>query len=631
VADKPTDEELQQRINELEKEVPKLKQSEEKLRESEWILEQVQSIAHIGSWYMDFVTGESGFSDELYKMHGVGHEFDCSANNILENLIHPDDREKVQSAFEKALKGKFVPPLEWRIVRPDGVERTIYFEGAKVSFDKDNNPIKIIAVVQDITDRKQMEEELRKSEEKYRLLVKNLPSIIYKGYIDWSVEFFDNKIKLLTGYDVNDFNSRKISWADIIIQEDVETARECFVQALKTDKSYVREYRIRSKAGDIHWIQERGHIVCNNQGAVDYVSGVFFDITDRKLAEESLRKSEEKARALLNATTDAVVLLDHQGVILDINDTYAQQFHKSKEEMIGVCIWDLFSSEVIGSRKANVKKVFESGKPILKVEEWEGIWNDTIIYPVCDSRGDVTRVAIFAHDITDRKGAEEHVRNLTQQLLKAQESERQRIARDLHDNVAHDLSLLKISCDTLFDDHPQAPVEIRQKAPELSKMIQGSITAVRDMAYDLRPPGLDQLGIVHTVYQYCDEFAEKNGISIDFFSAGLDHLKIHFDTEINLYRLIQEALWNIKRHADASHVTIRLVASFPKIILRIEDNGKGFDVKDRLVAALNEKRMGLRSMEERVSLLEGKMTIQSRPMEGTKIFIEVPYMEKQYV
>jgi PAS domain S-box-containing protein len=615
----------------MEKENHKLKQREEKLRESEWILKQFQNIANIGSWYMDFITNESGFSDELYKMHGVDDRFDCSAVNIMAKLIHPEDQEKVQSAFEKTLAGEVQPPIEWRIIRPDGKERIMYSEGAKVFFDKDNKPTKIIASVQDITDRKQMEEALKTGEEKYRLLLQNLPSIVYKGYKDWSIEFFDTKIKHFTGYDVDEFNSRRMKWIDIIIKEDIEDARRCFTRALKTNRSYVREYRIRSKDEHIHWIQERGQIICDRKGEIEHVSGVFFDITDHKKAEEALRKSEEKARALLNATNDAVVLLDSEGRILDINDTCARRFHKRKDEMMGLRIWDLLSPEVTERRNQKVKQVFESGKPVRMVDELQGVWNDTNIYPVCNLTGEVTRVAIFDCDITDRKRAEEQIHSLTHQLIKAQESERQRIARDLHDNLAQDLSLLKIGCDTLFDDQPSIPVKIRQKAVGLSQLLQESITAVRDMAYDLRPPGLDQLGLVRTVYQYCEEFSEKTGINVDFFAAGMDDLKIPFDIEINLYRLIQEALWNIKKHADANRVTLRLVASFPTIILRIEDDGKGFEVEDRLVAASNEKRMGLWSMTERVSLLKGKMRIKSRPAEGTKIYAEVPFKEKNYV
>jgi signal transduction histidine kinase len=139
---------------------------------------------------------------------------------------------------------------------------------------------------------------------------------------------------------------------------------------------------------------------------------------------------------------------------------------------------------------------------------------------------------------------------------------------------------------------------------------------------------MDQLGLVRTVYQYCEDFSEKNNVSIDFFTAGMKDLKLDFDTEINLYRLIQEGLNNIKKHAQASQAVVRLVASSPNIILRIEDNGQGFDVASRLARSFTEKRLGLSGMEERVSLLAGTMSIKSRPSKGTRILIEVPCKEK---
>jgi signal transduction histidine kinase len=138
---------------------------------------------------------------------------------------------------------------------------------------------------------------------------------------------------------------------------------------------------------------------------------------------------------------------------------------------------------------------------------------------------------------------------------------------------------------------------------------------------------MDQLGLVRTVNQYCEDFSEKNNVSIDFYTAGMKDLKLDFDTEINLYRLIQEGLNNIKKHAEADHIIIRLVASSPNIILRIEDNGKGFDVERRLARSLKEKRLGLSSMQERVSLLEGTMRIKSQLSMGTRILIEVPCKE----
>jgi PAS domain S-box-containing protein len=145
----------------------------------------------------------------------------------------------------------------------------------------------------EIEDRKRVEEDLRKSETRYRHLINSIPSIVYRGYQDWSVDFIDEKIQLLTGFSKEEFNSRKIKWSDLVIDGDLEVAKRAFVQALKTDKSYVREYRIETKSGEILWIQDRGQIECDEQGNIDYVSGVFFDVTQRKQLERAIVQREK--------------------------------------------------------------------------------------------------------------------------------------------------------------------------------------------------------------------------------------------------------------------------------------------------------------------------------------------------
>ena len=119
------------------------------------------------------------------------------------------------------------------------------------------------------------------------------------------------------------------------------------------------------------------------------------------------------------------------------------------------------------------------------------------------------------------------------------------------------------------------------------------------------------------------------GLPVDFQSAGLKNLKVDYTIKINVYRLVQEGLTNIRKHAAAERATLKLTAAFPNIILRVEDNGRGFDVHARAAAAVQEKRMGLRSMQERVTLLNGKMKLQSKPGQGTKVFIKLPFAEKK--
>ncbi len=150
----------------------------------------------------------------------------------------------------------------------------------------------LYSIIHDITERKRVEDSLRESEAKYRRLVQNLPCCVYKGYKDWSVDFIDGKIEALTGISMEEFNSRRKKWSDMVAEEDMADVRKAFIMALKSDGAYVREYRIKAKGGEYCWIQERAMIVCDERGEIDYVSGVFFDTTEQKRAEEVLRKSE---------------------------------------------------------------------------------------------------------------------------------------------------------------------------------------------------------------------------------------------------------------------------------------------------------------------------------------------------
>jgi signal transduction histidine kinase len=224
----------------------------------------------------------------------------------------------------------------------------------------------------------------------------------------------------------------------------------------------------------------------------------------------------------------------------------------------------------------------------------------------------------------NHKRTEELVHALSQELLKAQEVERKRLSFALHDNLAQDLASLKIGLDILLEEQGDTPVATRQRVSELSRMVQRSITVVRDMAYDLHPAGLEELGLVKTVRLYCEDFSNRTGREVEFSSVGLEAIALDSDTQIALYRLIQESLTNIQKHTDTGPVTIRLTASFPHIMLCIEDQGKGFDVDKRLVAALGEKRMGLWSMRQRVAHLRGELKIESHPTLGTKIVVKVP-------
>lgn len=214
---------------------------------------------------------------------------------------------------------------------------------------------------------------------------------------------------------------------------------------------------------------------------------------------------------------------------------------------------------------------------------------------------------------------------MTREVLRTQEQERQRLAFDLHDNVAQELSALKIFCGGLLKEYSTAPKPAIVRLEFIAESLKKCIETVRELSYDLRPPGLTQLGLAQTVAQLCEQFGEASGVQVDFQISGLDEVEPEYNVAINCYRIIQEALSNVKKHAKAKTVQVRLIASFPKIIVRIRDNGVGFDVAARSTEVVAERRMGLRNMEKRATLLDGMMTIESFPGKGTLIIVALPY------
>jgi len=144
------------------------------------------------------------------------------------------------------------------------------------------------------------------------------------------------------------------------------------------------------------------------------------------------------------------------------------------------------------------------------------------------------------------------------------------------------------------------------------------------MAYDLRPSALDELGLLRTLGQYCREFTERTAITAEFVSPGMDRVELTPDMEINLYRIIQEALHNVMKHSHADYVSVSLVASYPSIILLITDNGRGFDPDESAGDDGDRSGMGLSSMRERARLLGGDLEVRSRPGVGVRLRVEVP-------
>ena len=487
-------------------------------------------------------------------------------------------------------------------------------------------------LLNEIEDRKKIEKTLRESQERHRIIFDGSRDAIFISGADGAILIFNRSASHLTGYQPNELKKLKIF--DLYAKVDPERHGD-FFKRIWAGQSISGEAKIARKDGRTIYTEFSSRkIVIAGKTCAHTIAR---DVTARKKSEAALRHSEAKYRELVQNTNSIIVRYDPLGHITFFNEYARKFFGFPDQEIIGQNIlgsiipWRSSSGRDYRSLMMDFLKHPER-YPTNEIENVRrgGLraWIAWTNKPIRDKNDRIVEILSVGVDVSQRKQAREQVQFLTHQLIKAQENERLKISRDLHDHIAQDLSTLKISLETLFKNQPAAT---RKKVSQLSDILQRSIASVRDMAYDLRPPGLDQLGLVKTLYLYCEDFSKSNGVEIDFAAAGVDELNLEYETEINIYRLIQEALNNIKRHAGANRVTMRLVTSSPDIVIRIKDNGKGFDVNDRRKWALKKKRMGLQSMVERVRLLEGKINIQSRPNKGTYIFIEIPLKEKPIV
>lgn len=234
---------------------------------------------------------------------------------------------------------------KWTYIKKDGTELTVSMS-INTLREPDGTVGGFLFIANDVTEKKRSEQALKESEQKYRLLINNLPNIIYRGYADGALEFIDNKIEAITGYSRNDFLSRSIKWQDIIVREDLDGAVDKFKKALKHDKSYIREYRIRARNGDIIWIEEGGQIVCDKDGKIDFITGAFLDITERKLAEKALYESEAKYRSLFDSGPNPVFVVDRKTLnVLDANPSAEDTYGYTKEELVGKPFYKFAAAE----------------------------------------------------------------------------------------------------------------------------------------------------------------------------------------------------------------------------------------------------------------------------------------------
>ncbi len=553
----------------------------------------------------------------------------CSAAELLEmrlhDLTHPEDLPTSAKLFEKtATMGKpFV--IEMRFVRPDDSIVWVHVTISAI-LDAQGKPQSILAVALDLTARMQMETDLQASE-KYRSLFDSID----EGFC--IVEMLFDAAGKPRDYRFLEFNPMfgKLTGLENAI------GKRALELVPDLEKFWVETYGRVALTGEA--VRFENHSEQMNRWFDVYASRigdeasrkvaiVFTNITERKLSEQNLRESEERLRLIINSVEDyAIITTDTKGIINGWNPGAEKMFGYAESEIIGRNCEILFTPEdrAQGVPAAEMQAAIERGsvedERIHVRKDGSRFFFSGVIQPLKDSA--IKGFVKIARDMTERIEAEQTMRQkeMLQKMIGAQEDERRRIARDLHDELGQLLVALRLKLEAVRKSC-ETNQELRARVDDSQTLAKRIDDGLDFLAWELRPAALDDLGLRAALEKYVREWTHYAGITATLLGSGYKKERLAPEVETNLYRIAQEALNNAYKHSDAKTVEIVLEKrGADTIVLIVEDDGKGFNPKTKMTRG---KGIGLIGMTERAALIGGSLAIESAPGKGTTVHVRVP-------
>lgn len=381
-------------------------------------------------------------------------------------------------------------------------------------------------------------------------------------------------------------------------------------------------------------------------GAVDYIVkpiapeilktkvSVFVELYKKteqlRRQQEILSASEARLFGILNAAPDAVISINQQQRITLFNQSAEKIFGYTSADILNRPFGSILASKFVESEFQFIAEFIQLPEKMRRIatnRELSCLRKNGQEFPAEISISKVELnseevIIIIVRDITERKEADKLHNDLSRRLVMAQEEERQRISRELHDQIGQYLTALMLGLESLKKNYPMP--ETLDNLTQLQQFTNKIGQEVHHLALELRPTALDDLGLNIALVNYIQDWSQRYNIELDFHNPESDDIRLLSHIETALYRIIQEALLNVARHAKAEHVSIILEYRKDHVLLIIEDNGCGFDVESILNSTKIGSKLGLLGMQERVALVGGTLNIESSPERGTTVYVRVP-------
>jgi len=581
-----------------------------------------------------FVANESGKYIEVNSaatfITGYSKEELLSMNQV--DLIANESKKLFVNHFERAVKEGFASD-EFGIERKDTSKRFVVVDTVKLS------DYLYLGFVVDQTSRKKAEVSLKENEEflKKTQLIANLGHCI----LDFTTKTWKSSdiSDLILGLEPN-FEKSFSSLRLIIHPDDINILGDYFMNELVKNKGkFDKKFKIIRPIDQVErWIHVIGELKHNVENNPLKLIATVQDITERKLASEALRSSEELHRSILNASPDSIILVDMEGRIQMASPAALILYGcKSSDQLIGNNMFDFLAPE---DRERAYSNSLLMMNGYMGTIEYRIVREDGEIF-FAEVNGDIIRdsdskpngMVFIIRDSTDRKKADHALKSSQQELKEfashlqnVREEEKLQLAREIHDELGQILIAIKIDLGLMKQKVLKSiktvdAENILTNFDNLFGLVDNTLNTTRKIMTDLRPEVLFLIGFVEAVKLYINNFKDRYQI-LCVFENTITNLKLNSQQSVALYRIIQESFTNIAKHSRATKVIINLSLANNRLVLEVKDNGIGFKISQRN----KPDSYGLIGMKERVYLLEGELLISSQPEKGTSIKVDIPYL-----